>query len=82
MAVLETLGKVLTYVVGGILVVVIGIVDLWILFHYGLFVWMFVTPIALGLIWFVCVVVVMAVSALVMGVVALFRRLFGSGAKA
>ncbi len=82
MSVLETIGKVIAYALCGVLVLVIGAIDLWVLFRYGFFVWLFATPIALGLIWFVFAIVVMAVSALAMGVVALFRRLFGPGAEA
>ena len=77
MRVLEIIGKVIGYTLMGALILAITAVDLWILFRYGFFVWMFATPIALGLIWLVFAVVAMAVSALVMGVVALFRRLFG-----
>ena len=77
MRVLEIIGKVIGYTLMGALILAITAVDLWILFRYGFFVWMFATPIALGLIWFIFVVVFAAVSALVMGVVALFRRLFG-----
>ncbi len=76
--VLEVIGKVVAYAAVAALVALIALADLWVLFRYGFFVWMFVLPIALSLVWFVFAVGLMAVSALVMGLVALVRRLLGT----
>ncbi len=48
---MEALGTILGYVVMAIWIVAISILNLYVLARYGLFVWLFVIPISLSLVW-------------------------------
>lgn len=72
---MRTAGTVLAYLLMAVLVIAVSAADLYVLFHFGFFVWMFVTPVALGLVWLVFVAAASIVYALGSSVVWLARTL-------
>ncbi len=77
MRVLEAIGTILGYVVMAMWIVAVTLVNLYALTRYGLFVWLFVIPISLTLIWAAFTLVMVAVGALVTGIAKALGALFG-----
>lgn len=84
MRILETIGKVVGYVFVAILFLAVTAVDLWVLFRYGLFAWLFLIPVAailLGLLFTLGTAAVAAVGWVVCWLGRSLARLFGGAAR-